>query len=109
MKRDQQQARKFNGTLWVDVTTYSRGDEARTPTSWEVRYGTLRICITCGHIHYRPDWVMHCAALGINCRELQKGLDKEGAQREAVSVVKARLEGLLDCLDVIKKVTPPNA
>lgn len=104
-----QTAVSFHGTLWKDVTNYSRYDEVHMPTSWEVRYGTLRICITCGHIIYRPNWVMHCAALGINTLALARGLDKEGAQREAVSVVETRLEGLLACLAVIKKVTPSNA
>lgn len=91
--------------MWKDVTSYSRNDKERKPTTFEVREGALRVVITCGHISYRPQWVMHCNALSIDTYPLKKGLSKEQAEAEAMSVVFQRLADLTQCADKLL----PNA
>lgn len=61
--------------------------------------------ITCGHINHLREWVMHCPALLIDSLPLEKGLDKEGAKRAAVYVVRTELETLSRCLAHIELVT----
>lgn len=88
---------------WKDVTSYSRDDKERKPTTFEAKEGALRIVITCGHIHYRPQWVMHCHALSIDTYPLKKGATKEQAEDESLALVHERLEDLAKCL---AKLTP---
>ena len=78
---------------WKDVTSYSRDDKERIPTTFAISVGELRIVITCGHIYYRPDWVMHCHALQIDSKLLQ-AVSREEAQTEAILVVKAAIARL---------------
>ena len=85
--------------MWKDVTRYGRDDRARTPTTFELREGALRIVVTCGHIHYKPQWVMHCPALAIDTYALKKDVSKEQAETEAVEVVMARLSELTHCAE----------
>jgi len=46
---------------WRDITSYSQGDKARIPTTFELRLTPhFRICVVRGH-RYAPDvWVVHC-------------------------------------------------
>jgi len=44
---------------WKDTTTYSRDDTRCRPTTWSATVGMMRITVTCGHIHYPGQWVMH--------------------------------------------------
>lgn len=77
---------------WKDATCYSRGDKERKPTTWEVQSGPLRIVVTCGHFHHRPEWVMHCFSIGLDKAALRMGLTKEQAQAEAVDMVGEKLK-----------------
>lgn len=79
---------------WIDTTTYSRGASNRNPTSFTISNGSIDICVTCGHIYYRPDWVMHCGAIGVDTHPLGKGLSLEQAKQKAVSVVRNRITKL---------------
>jgi hypothetical protein len=79
---------------WKDVTSYSRNDKERTPTTFEVKEGPLRIVITCGHIYHRPEWVMHCHAVAIDGHPLKKGATKEQAETEALQIVAKHLADL---------------
>ena len=89
--------------MWKDITSYGRSDKERKPTTFEAKAGALRIVITCGHIHYRPQWVMHCPALAIDTHELTKNATKEQAEAEALEIVFERLADLKECAD---KLTP---
>jgi hypothetical protein len=48
--------------IWEDVTSYSRGDTERVPTTWTLviarKCSPLRVTVTCGHLYYRPKWAM---------------------------------------------------
>lgn len=79
---------------WVDSTTYSIGESNRKPTSFTISNGSIDICVTCGHIYYRPDWVMHCGAIGLDTHPLGKGLTLELAKRRAVAIVRNRIDKL---------------
>lgn len=52
------------------VKSYSRCPE-RKPTGWEIKGSYLSIYVTCGHIDYPGEWVMHCHKLGINAEGLK--------------------------------------
>ncbi len=48
--------------VWEDITSYSRDDRERIPSTWELRLTReVRIVVTRGHIYDRENWVMHCA------------------------------------------------
>lgn len=83
--------------MWKDVTTYGRYDKERKPTTFEAKAGALRIVVTCGHVMYRPKWVMHCYALAIDTRPLDKSATKEQAEAEAMEIVSERLADLTKC------------
>lgn len=85
--------------MWKDATSYSRDDKERKPTTFEARSGALRIVVTCGHMDYRPKWVMHCYVLGIDTLPLEKSETKEQAQAEAVEIVFKRLANLTACAE----------
>ena len=89
--------------MWKDVTSYSRNDMERKATSFQAVEGSLKIVITCGHLAYRPEWVMHCSALGIDTLPLKKGLSKEQAEAAALAVVFQKLAHLTECAG---KMTP---
>jgi hypothetical protein len=80
-----------------DITSYNRDDKERKPTTFEAREGALRIVITCGHIHYRQQWVMHCTALAFDTFPLKKSVTKEQAENEALTLVHERLMDLAKC------------
>ena len=79
---------------WVDITSYSQSDKERTPTTFRVDDGPLDVVITCGHIHYRPEWVMHCRALNIDTKPLQTGITQEEAQQKAMELVQTKIASL---------------
>lgn len=75
---------------WKDTTSYSRGDTVRKPTTWSCDVGSLEVTVTCGHIHYRPNWVMHCHKLGVDTKPLglAEEIGPEEAQRKAIERLK---------------------
>jgi len=83
--------------MWKDITSYSQGDKKRNPTTFEAKEGLLRIVITCGHIYYKPKWVMHCKIIEIDTHELKESVTKEQAEVEAIQVVTKRLNDLAKC------------
>lgn len=80
--------------MWKDVTSYSQGDKERIPTAFECRSGDLRIYITCGHINYRGEWVMHCQALGIDTLHLKTVKTFDEAKARSVKIVSMKLDRL---------------
>lgn len=85
---------------WKDITTYSRDDKERLPTSYAMEVGSLRITITCGHIYYRPAWVMHCVPLAIDSKQLY-AKDLEEAKQKAIDIVGREIAKLQKAFDVI--------
>ena len=83
--------------MWKDVTSYGRDDKERKPTTFEAKAGALRIVVTCGHVMYRPKWVMHCYALAIDTHPLDKSATQEQAEAEALEIVSERLADLAKC------------
>lgn len=82
--------------MWKDSTSYSRDDKERVQTAWTAESGPVRITVTCGHIHYRPEWVMHCYAVGIDTLHMKGCTGPEDAQRRAVELVKAKAREIED-------------
>lgn len=77
--------------MWKDITSYSRDAKERSPTSFSNDVDGIRVTVTCGHVQYRPYWIMHCYQLGINTYPLDdapegiEGLDI--AKEKAISIV----------------------
>jgi len=89
-------------TEWKDITTFSQSDKERKPTSFEAREGSLRITITCGHVTYKPEWVMHCHQLGFDTKPLPSGLTLEQVKVAACQLVQARLDDYVLSLQKIR-------
>lgn len=86
---------------WKDITSYSRGDKDRTPTTWALQLGGgLRITVTKGHIYYQGIWVMHCEAVNIHALELgiADAMPLEQAQQAAIDRVWVRLSTWVEAL-----------
>lgn len=78
---------------WRDVTSYSQSDKDRTPRTWEVRFGGLRITVT-RHIDYKKDqWLLCCNNL--NLKRPLASKDVKEAACQAKAMVQAHLEQLL--------------
>lgn len=98
-------------TQWRDCTSYSRGDKERVPTSYEIKHGWLRICITCGHIYHRPKWVLHCGALGIDSKRITvldnyqftADDDLDTVKARAIEIVDNRIDEIRSDIIVIKR------
>lgn len=95
---------------WNDCTSYSQNDTERVPKSFEFRAGrVVRICVTCGHRDYKPEWVMLCREIGIDIKPLSKGLSKEEAIAEAIAVAKEQATKLLAGVTLIETKTKEGA
>jgi hypothetical protein len=86
---------------WEDSTTYSRNQE-RIPTSWRLNVGGLHIAVVSNHRYNPGFWLMHCSPwydahdLGMPVDQF----DKEQAQQRALALVRARVQKILDALQV---------
>jgi len=79
--------------MWKDTTSYCLSDKERVPTAFTIKTKNLRITVTCGHIHHKGDWIMHCPQLGISCLNLaSSSLDE--AKASSIHVVKETLKQL---------------
>lgn len=83
---------------WIDITSYSRDSDRSNPTSWELRTGEIRICITNGHRDYKPEWIFHCYILGFNTISLKQATTKEDAAKLAIKLCKGRVKNLYDLI-----------
>ena len=82
--------------MWKDISSYSRGDKAREPSSFQRRAGKLVIVVT-RHIHYSADeWVLTCEPL-IAPTVISKGSADE-AKIAALKTVRENLEAALATL-----------
>lgn len=87
---------------WKDITIYNPHDDTRhKPTSWCANIAPFfRISITCVHQFYPGEWVMHCAALGMECIKLGDvgAITVEQAQAAAKAAALARIETFRNAL-----------
>lgn len=86
----------MNNGLWKDTTTYSQTDTERIPTTYTLELNGLRITVTCGHVLYKPQWVMHCFALFIDTKPLPNCASAEEAQTRAIKIVYNKAKNILD-------------
>lgn len=56
---------------WEDVTSRSKNDKS-APKTFEKNIKGVRVRITCGHIAYKPSWIMYCEELNFNGTLLAK-------------------------------------
>ena len=81
---------------WKDITSFSRDDKKRIPTTYELDNGTLRIVITCKHFYYPGEWVMHCARIAIDTYHLKNANNLEDAKRLAIEFIGKSLQRFVD-------------
>lgn len=75
---------------WTDCTSYSRGESAKEPRSWEIMVGTLRLVVTTGHIYHPGKWVMHLPPW-YDAAEL-KAATADEAKDHALAVARRKIE-----------------
>lgn len=87
--------------IWQDATTYSRGQEDRTPTAWDYSTPDLRIWISKAHRHYPGEWVITCHAVHYDAAKMkiEKDASLEDAQAMAFRIIKNKLEQMLKSMD----------
>ncbi len=71
---------------WTDATSYSRDDRERVPTTFEAKAGPIRLCITCGHIYHKGEWIGH--AFPIFKDKTLKASTQSEAQEELILAVR---------------------
>lgn len=86
---------------WKDVTSYSRGCTERTPTSFQYKCGEIRLDVTCGHIHYRGQWIGH--AYPLFKERVLSAKTREEAQEELVAIVRKWLTDAMTAIEKIEK------
>ena len=94
---------------WTDATTYSRhyskGDRLNPvePKAWRVKSGPVEIWIGKDHRDYPGEWVMHCAALGINTKALRLPGDTDAkiAQNAAWNTAMLAARAILQAIERI--------
>lgn len=79
---------------WIDCTSYSRGDKDRTPQSWEMKLGTVRLVVTRTH-GVSGIWFIDNALTGR--REL-KSRAIEDAKNEAIEWLRRDLKAAVNAL-----------
>jgi hypothetical protein len=86
---------------WKDITSYSRNDEERRPTTWELKQGRLRIVVTCSHVEYRGKWVLRCANLGLDLYPLpiDPASPDQVAKKYALDLVRNEVKRMLYALE----------
>lgn len=97
-------------TQWRDATTYSRDDQECKPTCYEIKHGYLRIYITSGHVLHRPNYVLHCYAVGIDTkpitvlgRKFNRDDKLDDVKARAIEIVESRIDEIRDDIIVIKR------
>ena len=75
---------------WKDITTYSKNDEERVPSVWNISIGGMRVCVH-RHIGYaKDDWLLSTYFPGFFDRKLLQSKDIEKAKYEALMLVRDR-------------------
>jgi hypothetical protein len=83
-----------NKLEWTDVTSYSRDQQPRFPTCWEISDGVLRVTVVWNHLDLPGMWCFHCRALDFDTHALPNVTsvaDHKRAKAEAIAVLRKRL------------------
>lgn len=87
-------------------SSYSRDTKEKIPTSFETNIGNCRICITCGHINYRPDWIFHCRELGYDTKLIPSNLKTANQAAEyAIETCRNKIKAMFE---VFEQLTVKN-
>ena len=87
---------------WRDTTIYFQSDTGqREPETWEISEPPLTLTVT-RHNDYGPRaWLLICPAADLNLHRL-RAREIEAAKKEALAVVSARLQALLDAVNKLR-------
>ena len=93
MKELQESCLNFSKTqsIWKDVTSFSRDQKERIPTTFSTHVGDCRISITCNHRDYKPAWIFHCHELGFDTKYLGEGMSAEVAAELALDTCREKV------------------
>ncbi len=81
---------------WKDVSSFSQGDKARVPCTFELRVAGAKLVVT-RHIHHAPDvWLLNFPPF-FEGFEIGRGTAEE-AKSKALEVVRAKLNEVLVAL-----------
>lgn len=81
---------------WKDASSYSKSDTDRTPHTWQVKAGNLRLSVF-RHRYYPGKWLLNCNPW-FDTTELD-GVDIDAAKAEAVERVRASAQEIVDALE----------
>ena len=83
---------------WVDLS-----DRSKSGQIFSIRCGKLGIIVTNTHIYFRPKWVVHCFALGIDSQIMENINSVDEAKARAIEIVGARIDEIRDAFIKIKR------
>lgn len=88
---------------WKDITTYSRGEDPNNPSCWSITLGPIRVVVMKDHRWYPNDYVMTCAAFGIDTAKFGVSVENEleVAQEKALDIIRLKVKEIQDGLDNI--------
>lgn len=82
---------------WVDVSSYSRGDEDRIPSSWMCKLGEVDVRVH-RHIHYgKETWLTSSQFLRFNNVKLND-TEIKVAKTAALNLAKRQIKKRIGCL-----------
>lgn len=85
---------------WKDTTTYGKYQKNREPNVWTYKNKYILVSVVKYHRHDPKNWVMHCRNLSIDTMSLLPNTaTKEEAQDKALSIVRQRLELMLESVN----------
>ena len=90
---------------WTDVTSYSRSDKERKPTSWQLDAGPLAVTVVFNHRDRPGEWCFHCYDLGMDTESLPGVSTEQEAKSKALTVIGLRLSRLLDTLSLMQQAS----
>ena len=89
--------------MWKDATSYSQRDLERVPKTFTAKVGELSVTVTCGHINYKGQWIMHCHKIGMDEVEMVGCDSSQEAKVRAVVLVRDRLNYFRKMVDEIAR------
>jgi hypothetical protein len=82
------------GVIWKDATSYSQSDRKRIPTAFQANVNGIRVYITCGHVVYRPTWIVVCRELAIEQQRMPEATTAQEAADMAIKICTDRANEL---------------
>jgi len=91
---------------WKDVTSYSRGNKERIPSTLETEICGFSLFIH-RHIHNPGTWLLSCYGLNLTNVDLSTD-DFNEAERNAVAFLVAQLDKYVELQDALKALIPSD-